>query len=37
MVRYRFVLLIEPVAKRFVLLNGRVAESLRLPGGPVKK
>ena len=35
MVRYRFVLLIEPVAKRFVLLNGPVAESLRLADGPV--
>ena len=34
-VRYRFVLLVEPVAKRFVLLNGPVAESLRLADGPV--
>ena len=36
-VRYRFVLLVEPVAKRFVLLNGPVAESLRLADGPAKK
>ena len=36
-VRYRFVLLVEPVAKRFVLLNGSEAESLRLADGLVQK